>query len=77
MKNKNNFGQPLSRNAQRQIKGGTTYYCQRCFRRPGSLFLTVCDMALRICSEPTCGGLCGSNANCFLECTVGEDFPGL
>jgi hypothetical protein len=70
MKNLSSFSK-LSRNEQRQIKGGTSFFCSRCFRI-GS-FITVCDMALRICDTPDCNGLCNGNPSCFLQCTTGDD----
>jgi hypothetical protein len=72
MKNKHALGQVLSRNAQKQIKGGTTFYCQRCYSRPGSLFLTVCEMSLLICTMPDCNNACNGRPGCFLQCTEGE-----
>jgi hypothetical protein len=78
MKNLSSFSK-LSRNEQRQIKGGqTVYFCSRCFRKEGvtnsfGMSLIICDMALRICDTPDCNGLCNGTPGCFLDCTAGED----
>jgi hypothetical protein len=73
MKNVSSFTK-LSRNEQRQIKGGQWYYCSYCTGINSNL-IHSCDMALRICDTPDCGGYCNGIPNCFVLCSPADEAP--